>query len=119
MAITMYRERSRGVMPAQHELLLAADPFDGRDHLLRIEAGIFLIDVAALNQMLGKQFLDMGRALERGASAEPAVTRATRISARLPPAFSAAFAAAISAARAFSYSRSMTARNSASLDLKW
>ena len=47
-----------------------------------------------------------------------AVTDATRISARLPPAFSAPPAAAISAASASSCSRSMTARNSASLDLK-
>ncbi len=66
MAITMYREKiAGGNASREHQPLLAADPFDGRDHLRVIEAGIFLVEVAALNQMLGKQFLDVRRALER------------------------------------------------------
>ncbi len=31
----------------------------------RIEPGIFLVEVAGLQQMFGEQLLDMGRALER------------------------------------------------------
>src|SRR5229473_2239621 len=45
--------------------LLAADPFDRRDQLLAIETGMFLIEIAGLDQMLGEQLLDMRRAVER------------------------------------------------------
>ena len=67
------REVAGGNASGEHEPLLAADPFDRRDTLLAIEAGIFLIEVAGLNQMLGKQLLDMGRAFERGDELRSAV----------------------------------------------
>ncbi len=34
--------------------------------LLRIGGGVFLVEVAGLQQVLGEQLLDMGRAIERG-----------------------------------------------------
>jgi len=45
--------------------LLAADPFDRRATLRDIEPGIFLIEIAGLDQMFGEQLLDVGRAVER------------------------------------------------------
>ena len=53
-------------MPAfSVEALLAADARNGRGKLLRISGGIFLVEVAGLQQMFGEQLLDMGRAIER------------------------------------------------------
>jgi hypothetical protein len=46
--------------------LLAADARDRRGELIRIERGIFLVEVAGLQQVLGEQLLDMGRSIERG-----------------------------------------------------
>src|SRR5258708_27134396 len=50
---------------SEDEPLLAADPFDGRDALRRIEAGIVLIEVARAHQMLRDQLLEMGRDIQR------------------------------------------------------
>src|SRR5947209_7579589 len=51
--------------PPQYEPLPAAHPPDHRDTLRGIETGIFLVEVAALPQMFGKQLLDMWGAVQR------------------------------------------------------
>ena len=50
---------------AQRQALLAADARNGRGKLLGIQGGVFLVEVARLQEMFGEQFLDMGRAVER------------------------------------------------------
>ena len=104
----------------ENEALLAADARDRRGKLLRIGGGVFLVEVARLQRDVRRTVPRHGasRRARRPTARACAATDATRISARLPPCFSAAPAAAISAASASSCSRSMTARNSASLDLK-
>ena len=121
-AISTQRARSRGGhVFGKHELLLAADPLDrGRDLLAHSSGRIFLVEVARLQQMFGEQLFDMGRTVERrehlpeprGDLGHDDIGKAA--AGLLRPLF----AAAISAASASSYSRSITARNSASLDLK-
>ena len=58
-------EAAGGHVFGKAQPLLAADPFDRRDQLLAIETGMFLIEIAGLDQMLGEQLLDMRRAVER------------------------------------------------------
>ena len=55
--------RRRGI---EREVLFAADACDRFHELLGIGGGVFLVEVAGLQQMFGEQFLDMGRAIERG-----------------------------------------------------
>jgi len=104
----------------QRKTLLAADPLDRRRTVGGVKAGIFLVEVARLQQMFGEQLLDMGRTVERGD--ELLKPRGNSGDQDIGQAAAGLFLGARrrdSAASARSCSRSITARNSASLDLKW
>ena len=104
---------------ADRQVLLAADPFNRCRRLRRIECGIFLVEITRLDQMLGKQFLDMWRALERGDEVPSRPPTSARIDVGKAAArFFPGRRRRTGRRKRASYTRSITARNSASLDLK-